>query len=126
MAERIAERLTRESLRRICSEEGMPDRRTVERWMQEDATFAAKCAHARVIQAEHVFDGMEELEEQMLSGDVDAAAGRSVLSSRQWRLSKMLPKKYGDKIDLNHSGHIATERELSDEELGRLASAGRS
>lgn len=121
VANLIAERLTRESLRRICAEEGMPDRGTVERWMQEDAVFAAKCAHARVIQAEHVFDGMEQVEDDMLSGEVDAAAGRAVLSSRQWRLSKMLPKKYGDKLDLNHSGRIATSREMSEDELASIA-----
>ena len=121
VAEAIAERLTRESLRRICSEEGMSDRRTVERWMQDDASFAAKCAHARSIQAEHVFDGMESLEDEVLSGEVDAAAARVVLSSRQWRLSKMLPKKYGDKLDLNHSGKISTSREMSEEELASIA-----
>lgn len=121
VADQIAEKLTRESLRQICSEEGMPDRRTVERWMQEDGEFAAKCARARVIQAEHVFDGMEQLEDQMLTGEVDAAAGRSVLASRQWRLSKMLPKRFGDKLDLNHSGRIATSREMSEEELASIA-----
>lgn len=117
----IAERLTRESLRSICRGEGMPDRRTVERWMQEDAAFAAKCAHARSIQADHEFDGMENIEQDVLSGAVDPAAARVVLASKQWRLSKMLPKKYGDKLDLNHSGRIATSREMSEDELASIA-----
>lgn len=125
-ADRIAERLTRESLRSICAEDGMPDRRTVERWMSDDAAFAAKCAHARVIQAEHVFDGMESLEQHVLDGIVDAAAARVVLASRQWRLSKMLPKKYGDKLDLNHSGRISTSREMTEEELASIAAGSSS
>ncbi len=106
----IAEQLTRSSLRSICSADGMPDRGTVERWMQEDASFAARCAHARSIQADHVFDGMESLEDGVLSGEVDAVAARVVLSSRQWRLAKMLPKKYGDKVEQIHSGSIGVEK----------------
>lgn len=33
---------------------------------------------------------------------------RSVLrvDSRKWLLSKLLPKKYGDKLDLNHAGNV--------------------
>ena len=117
----IAEQLTRKSLRSICTADAMPDRRTVERWMQDDAVFAAKCAHARSIHAEHVFDGMESIEEGVLAGEVDAAAARVVLSSQQWRLSKMASKKYGDKLDLNHSGRIQTSREMSEDELASIA-----
>lgn len=121
VADEIVERLTRMSLRRICEDPDMPNRRTVERWMRADGEFAAKCAQARATFAAHEFDGMEDLEDRMLSGEVDPAAGRAVLSSRQWRLSKMLPKVYGDKLDLNHSGRIAVAREMSDDELARIA-----
>lgn len=106
MVEVVIDRLSRQSLRRICADEGMPDRRTVERWMQEDPEFAARCAHARSIHADHEFDGLEDIEEQVLSGDIDANAARVVLSSRQWRLSKIASKKYGDKVENVMSGEV--------------------
>lgn len=43
--------------------------------------------------------------------------------TRKWLLSKALPKIYGDKIDLKHSGAVAAmdpeERELTDLDLAR-------
>jgi hypothetical protein len=51
---------------------------------------------------------------------------RLKVDSRKWFLSKMLPKIYGDKLDLNHSGYIATPREMSEDDLERIASAGRN
>lgn len=100
----ILERLTRESLRRICKDDGMPDRCTVERWMQADDAFAAKCARAREIHADHIADGMADIEDDVLAGAVDPAAARVVLSSQQWRLSKLASKKYGDKLETTIQG----------------------
>jgi hypothetical protein len=48
IAEEICERLASgESMRRICQDEHMPGRRTVEGWMDADPDFRAKCARAR-------------------------------------------------------------------------------
>lgn len=110
MAEVIAEKLKRQSLRRICSEEDMPDRSTVERWMQDDPEFAAKCARSRDIYADHMFDGMEDIEDRVLSGEIDAAAARTVLSSQQWRASK-ISRKYGDKMELGGALNLNTKIE---------------
>lgn len=98
----IVDGLAEFSLRRLCQAEGMPDRRTVERWMAEDADFAARCARARSIHAFRIVDSTEEIEEDVLSGVVKADAARVVISSRQWRASKLDSKKFGDKIEQTH------------------------
>jgi hypothetical protein len=32
-----------------------------------------------------------------------------LISSKQWRASKLAPKKYGDKLDMNHSGGMVVK-----------------
>ena len=101
LAERICEQLADgQSLRAICAADGMPDRTTVMRWQASNPDFATKCARAREAQADHLFEGMAEIEDGVLSGAVDAQAARVVLSSQQWRASKLRPKVYGDKTTL--------------------------
>lgn len=88
------------SLREICRQDDMPSRSTVLRLAQEDVDFDAKCARARILQAESIADDLAEIEDRTLSGELDPAAARVVLASKQWRASKLAPKKYGDKLDL--------------------------
>jgi terminase small subunit-like protein len=87
------------SLNEICKVEGMPNRRTVQRWADSDAVFAAKCERAREAHADHVNDRMASIENDVLSGVTPPDAARVAISSMQWRASKMAPKRYGDKLD---------------------------
>jgi hypothetical protein len=43
---------------------------------------------------------MAQIEADVLAGKVEASAGRTVLSSMQWRLSKIAPKRFGDRVQL--------------------------
>lgn len=88
------------SERAICAMSDMPDRRTLGRWREEHPEFAAKCARAREAQADYLADEMAEIEGKTLRGEVEAAAARCVLSSKQWRASKLSPKRYGDRTIL--------------------------
>jgi len=105
LAERIcAGLMDGQSLRRVCADEDMPDRRTIYRWMQSIPDFATKCAHARVIQADAIEEDMADIEDRTLCGELDPAAARAVLSSKQWRASKLAPKKYGEKLHAELTG----------------------
>ena len=106
----LAGLMSGKSLRRVCAEDDMPDRSTVFRWMASDDEFATKCARARVIQADAIEDDMADIEERTLSGELNPQASRAVLASKQWRAAKLAPKKYGDKLDLNHSGGVTFSR----------------
>lgn len=39
---------------------------------------------------------------------IDPNARRVMVDTRKWLLSKLVPKKYGDKLDLNVSGSLTT------------------
>ena len=105
LQDRICDLLSEDvSMRRICEMEDMPSRRTVLRWLSENPSFAAKCARARSEQADYLNEDMAEIEEKTLTGEIDPAAARAVLASKQWRASKLEPKKYGAKVTQEHIG----------------------
>jgi hypothetical protein len=103
-----------DSMRTICADEAMPDRRTVERWMANDAEFAAKCARAREEQAEFHHDAMDGIEAKTLAGEIAASAASVVLTNKRWRMEKLKPKVYGAKLDLNHSGGMTVHLDATD------------
>lgn len=91
------------SLRGICAADDMPNRSTVFRWLTEHQDFATKYARARVVQAEYLLDEMVEIEDATINEQLDPAAARAVLGSKQWRAAKLAPKKYGDRLDLGNA-----------------------
>ena len=92
-----------QSLRQVCKRENMPDLRTIGRWLIDDESFARKYARARMAQADTLFDRMEAVEESVTAGTMDSHAARVVLDSMRWRASKLAPKVYGDRLDVNVS-----------------------
>lgn len=85
-----------ESLRSICSGEDMPHRLTVLRWMSADEAFATKCARARDLQADTLFEDMQSVADTGNPEDIQRAKLR--VSTMQWRAAKLAPKRYGDKV----------------------------
>lgn len=121
LAARICERLARgESLRRICLDETMPDASTVHRWVLLDTEgFHKQYARAREIQAEIMFDEILDIADDGSNDFMTIVKGDNVyeienkevtnrsrlrVDSRKWYLSKVLPKKFGDKLDLTTQG----------------------
>lgn len=118
----ISERLAKgESLRHICMDEKMPDASTVHRWVLsgEYEEFYKQYARAREIQAENMFDEILDISDDgsndfmtITKGDISynvedrEVTNRSKLrvDTRKWYLSKVLPKKFGDKLDLTSGG----------------------
>lgn len=97
------------SMREVCQRKGMPDRRTVERWMEADAGFAAKCARAREEQAEFHHAEMDDIERRTLAGELSPKAASVVLTNKRWRMEKLKPKVYGQRLALDHDvvGNLA-------------------
>ena len=102
--EKVVEAIqTGRSLRQVCQDDGMPDFRTVQRWIVSDGQFAVRYARARMAQADVLFDRMEAVEEAVSAGTMDSHAARVVLDSMRWRASKLAPKIYGDRLDVQVS-----------------------
>jgi hypothetical protein len=80
-------------------------------WCDQNQALADQYTRARSVGADIEFEGLQELAdeppEKTASGSVDAgwvAWQRNRIDVRKWSLSKKAPKKYGDKVDLTHSG----------------------
>ncbi len=90
------------SVREICRQENMPARKTIYQWIREDEDFGNNYARACAWRADTLFDEIEDIAD----GDGDVARDRLRIDARKWKLSKMQPKKYGDRLELD--GEIAT------------------
>lgn len=92
-AERILSALSDSgNLSKACRETSL-DKATFLRWCDKSTDNANRYTRAREAGLDAEADrGMEEA----LSAE-DAALGRLALDARKWYLSKLLPKKYGDK-----------------------------
>ena len=101
------------SLRTICSAENMPAKSSIFKWLRSNKEFADQYARAKEEMLEHLADELVEIADDD-SGDVtgelkmpnSVAVQRARLrnDTRKWVLAKLLPKKYGDKLDMNLSG----------------------
>ena len=122
MVAAICERLgDGESLRSICSDDDMPATSTVCRWLAEHKEFQEQYARAREIQADALFDEILDIaddgrndwmERKNKDGESigwqenGEALRRSQLrvDARKWMAGKLRPKKYGEKLNLEHTG----------------------
>lgn len=112
------------SLKAICdSDPKFPDVATVLRFCERDEKFAQNYTHARKIGWLAIADSMLEIVDE--PGDPNDKRLR--FQARQWFLSKCLPKIYGEKLEVEHSGEITTKtyevRTLTPEFLERKAIA---
>lgn len=132
------------SVRSICSEKKMPARRTVMNWLQQHEEFQVQytraCELRAAFWAEEIIEIADDstndfMERKRKDGSVETVPDhenvqRSKLrvDSRKWLMSKLVPKKYGDK--LQHTGpegdepiqakHILDFSELTNEQLRQL------
>lgn len=83
-----------ESLRAICEDENMPNRRTVLRWLAEDAEYAAKYAQARELQGDLLDERIQVTSEQASMDDWQLR--KMQIETMKWRAAKLHPKRYGD------------------------------
>lgn len=117
-----------ESLRAICRDEGMPDKATVLRWLAANEHFRDQYARAREAQADHFADEILEISDDATNDymmrkrgdDVETVVDHEHISrsklrvdARRWLMSKMAPKKYGDRQEVN----LKVTDGLSDAEL---------
>jgi hypothetical protein len=101
IANTICERISLgESLRSICRDDDFPDKMTVLRWLQKHPEFRAQYTQARDEQADTYFDMI--IDEAFNSHD--AQIGRLRVDALKWVSSKLAPKRYGDRIEHEHTG----------------------
>lgn len=109
------------SVRKICEDVKMPTRDTFFKWIREHKDFADQYARAKEESVASIFEEMTEIvddgrndwmQDQYMKGKSPGwkvngeAVQRSKLrwEDRRWKLSKLAPKKYGDKLDITSDG----------------------
>ena len=65
-------------------------------------------AYARALEAlaADQIEKAEQVIEDMRNGVIDAQQARVELDARKWFASKFLPKRYGDKAEVEHLGNV--------------------
>lgn len=89
-----------ESVRTISQRKDMPAESTIYLWLAKEAVFSEKYARAREQQADVYAQEIVTIADEA----EDAQIARLQMDARKWAASKLAPKKYGDKLDLNHGG----------------------
>jgi hypothetical protein len=115
-----------ETLRAICRDEGMPDHSTVLEWVRDDRDgFANRYAQAREAGVYAMADELLEIaddgtndwtERQRKDGSTKNALNKEHVQrsrlradTRKWLLSKILPRVFGDKLDVTTQGEKVTQ-----------------
>lgn len=125
------------SLNQVCREIDFP-RKTFETWLDKDVDLSAKYARAREGRADKLFEQILDIADTPQIGTIETLKEwgtevqtrdmidhrRLQIDARKWMLGKMAPKKYGDRLALDHAGKIDTTApdltKLSPAELAAL------
>lgn len=126
------------SLRQIAAIPGMPSTTTITKWLNERPEFTAQYMRAREEQADKFAQEIVAIADEncVVVEHPDGPDGKAEvkfdsalvqhqklrIDARKWVASKLAPKKYGDKIEIESA---VTVRDVSDEKLlARLQAFG--
>ena len=96
-----------ESLRSACKDKDLPDRDTINRWLNadNDGALCGQYARAREEQADFYADEIVTIADT----EPDAAIARVRIDARKWVASKLRPKRYGDKLALGGADDLPVQ-----------------
>jgi hypothetical protein len=92
-----------DSLTKVCTDPEMPSKSTVLRWLHLRPEFREQYALAKQISLDDLADlALHEATSKM--DPAYAQCARLAFDARRWYLSKLSPKKWGDRATVEHSG----------------------
>lgn len=112
--------ISERGLHHICKENpNLPAVTTIMRWLSEKDKdyFREQYAYAREAQADYMIDQMMVISDDSKDDTIETSKGdfpnnewinrsRLRVDTRKWVLSKLLPKKYGDRLEVETPGPI--------------------
>jgi len=112
-------------MRTVCAQDGMPACSTVFKWLREIDEFSEQYARAKEEAADAMVEEMLDIADDGLNDYVEreradgskydafdsehVQRSRLRIDTRKWIASKLKSKKYGEKIQNEHSGSIIIE-----------------
>ena len=122
IADKICDKLSDGiSLRTVCLADDMPDKVTVFRWIRQNDEFRNQYARAKEESADAMGEDVMDISDNgtndymeddyqkgktpgyQLNGE-NIQRSKLRVDTRKWLMSKMKPKKYGDKLDMTTNG----------------------
>jgi len=122
IASTILERIMEgESVRQICRDDSMPCQSSVFKWLSTNPEFAERYARAKAVQMDAMADEILDIADDGTNdwmeriSDDDKPVGwvvngehiqrsRVRVDTRKWLMSKLAPKKYGEKVATELTG----------------------
>ena len=138
----ICDRISQgESLRSVCRDPETPSKSTVLRWLREKPELRDQYANARddlmeywasdilEIADDGSLDTMEGLNRHgdavMVPNHANVQRDKLRIDARKWSLSKLKPRVYGDRLEVEHGGEISHKVDITSlsarEKMRRLA-----
>lgn len=120
------------SVRSICEDDDMPDKATIFKWLAIYPEFKDQYAKAKEeavealvnecfdIADENALDYTEDKEGNLRPNIDHIQRARLRIDTRKWYVSKILPKKYGDRQIVDQTTHHTFESMTDDEIDARL------
>lgn len=112
----ICDRISKgESLRSVLRSENMPSLSNFFAWIDNNKDFQNQYARATELRAETIFEDILNISDSTDNDIIELPDGSKVtnhhainrdrlrVDSRKWMLAKMMPKKYGEKLDIDHT-----------------------
>ena len=100
----------------------LPARSTFNKWLSKDSALVDQYARACELRAELKFESIEddymaEPQRDPETGRIDPAwvnLQRLKIDTKKWELSKMMPKKYGDRIEVDQKTELVSSIKIVD------------
>ena len=121
------------SMRTVCKPDDMPAPSTIFLWLRTHKEFseqyARACEERTEAMSEDILDIADDGTNDWVTVDTENGSyeklngealqrSRLRVDTRKWLMSKMKPKKYGDKLDLSSESTVVhTYEDLTDEQL---------
>lgn len=122
-----------ESLRNILKGKEMPSPTTFYTWLSEDEKKLEQYARITQIRADLIFEDMLNIADKTDKDVIVSSDGKEIINhnvinrdrlridTRKWILSKLHPKKYGDKLDLTTANEkLTNDITLTNEQVDKI------
>lgn len=102
-----------ESMRSVCRDDGMPTMESIWEWLRNDSRFVEQYERAAAERTDAQQELLLEIGDDAIAHaeSADPKAANAVVNAYKlksdalrWSMSKMKPKKYGDKVDITSDG----------------------
>lgn len=98
MDELVEHMIDGRTLHEFCKMQGHPGYNVLFRWFETYPELARRYQYAREIQADRIADELLSVADDP---DIPSDQKKHMLDARKWVASKLKPKSYGDRIELN-------------------------